>query len=507
MDLIHTTFYTFENKSAASNNEDSFFIILTDALTFKSLTYETNIKPHFGNSISAAEWSKHVDGNSDVSIHLIGANTGAVVILTDRESLSRHNSPIQPKSVTDNILKCISFTTKTKFDLFYIGPKENIVGTITAAVKCFNIYSEKTSKTPAKTMNFEMYHLVDGHNKAICDRFKSQLEVLSKGISMSRVITEMPPNIMGPDYLEAFTREALKEFGEKIVITSLAGLDLEKEGFGGIYNVGKGANQAPRLIHVEYDGSDNENLKTIAIVGKGITFDTGGYTIKGRTGMPGMKRDCGGAAAALGSFYCLVKGEVKAKLHLLLCIAENAVGPNALKPDDVIKMYSGKSVEVNNTDAEGRLVLGDGVAYAKQILKCNVIVDVATLTGAQAYHSGKFHGSVFTNSANMEDIFVKCGREISGEMVHPLLFCPELYMPDLESLVADMKNANLGNMSAPPSSLAAHFIGAQIDHGKDVEWVHLDIAAPAKYLEYSTGFGASLIATTIKHYVNSVSNQ
>merc|ERR1712002_681892 len=138
--------------------------------------------------------------------------------------------------------------------------------------------------------------------------------------------------------------------------------------------------------------------KTIAWCGKGIVYDTGGLSIKGKTTMPGMKRDCGGAAAILYAFYAAVKRGFKQNLHAVLCPAENSVGPKSTRPDDIHVMYSGKTVEINNTDAEGRLVMADGVAYAGKDLKANIIVDMCTLTGAQGIATGRNHASHISNT-------------------------------------------------------------------------------------------------------------
>merc|ERR1712136_421546 len=151
------------------------------------------------------------------------------------------------------------------------------------------------------------------------------------------------------------------------------------QGFGGIYGVGKAAVNPPALAVLSY--KPKGATRTVAWVGKGIVYDTGGLSIKGKTAMPGMKRDCGGAAAILGVFR----------------LAENSVGPLATRPDDIHTLYSGRTVEINNTDAEGRLVLADGVVYAHKDLKADIILDMATLTGGQGVATGKYHAAVLSN--------------------------------------------------------------------------------------------------------------
>lgn len=156
--------------------------------------------------------------------------------------------------------------------------------------------------------------------------------------------------------------------------------------------------------------------------------------------MPGMKRDCGGAAGILGAYYAAVKGGFGQNLHAVFCLAENAVGPEATRPDDIHTLYSGKTVEINNTDAEGRLVVSDGVVYADRDLKANIILDMCTLTGAQGVATGKFHAAHLTNSEAWEDLTSRAGRT-SGDLSFPLVYTPELHFQEFSSAVADMKNS------------------------------------------------------------------
>ena len=156
--------------------------------------------------------------------------------------------------------------------------------------------------------------------------------------------------------------------------------------------------------------------------------------------MPGMKRDCGGAAGILGAFYTAAKLGFKQNLHAIFCLAENAVSDRATRPDDIHTLYSGRTVEINNTDAEGRLVVSDGVVYAKKDLKANIILDMCTLTGAQGISTGKYHAAHLTNSEEWEKFCFEAGRA-SGDLSFPLVYCPELHFSEFSSAVADMKNS------------------------------------------------------------------
>ncbi|XP_045385530.1 probable aminopeptidase NPEPL1 isoform X2 [Lemur catta] len=309
----------------------------------------------------------------------------------------------------------------------------------------------------------------------------------TEGVRLAARIVDTPCSEMNTDTFLEEIKKVGKELG--IVPTIIRDEELKARGFGGIYGVGKAALHPPALAVLSHtpDGA----TQTIAWVGKGIVYDTGGLSIKGKTTMPGMKRDCGGAAAVLGAFRAAIMQGFKDNLHAVFCLAENSVGPNATRPDDIHLLYSGKTVEINNTDAEGRLVLADGVSYACKDLGADIILDVATLTGAQGIATGKYHAAVLTNSAEWEAACVKAGRKC-GDLVHPLVYCPELHFSEFTSAVADMKNS-VADRDNSPSSCAGLFIASHLGFDWPGVWVHLDIAAPVHAGERATGFGVALL--------------
>ncbi|XP_049724902.1 probable aminopeptidase NPEPL1 isoform X2 [Elephas maximus indicus] len=309
----------------------------------------------------------------------------------------------------------------------------------------------------------------------------------TEGVRLAARIVDTPCNEMNTDTF----LEEIKKVGKDLGITPaiIRDEELKTRGFGGIYGVGKAALHPPALAVLSH--TPEGATQTIAWVGKGIVYDTGGLSIKGKTTMPGMKRDCGGAAAILGAFRAAVKQGFKDNLHAVFCLAENAVGPSATRPDDIHLLYSGKTVEINNTDAEGRLVLADGVVYACKDLGADIILDIATLTGAQGIATGKYHAAVLTNSAEWEAACVKAGRKC-GDLVHPLVYCPELHFSEFTSAVADMKNS-VADRDNSPSSCAGLFIASHIGFDWPGVWVHLDIAAPVHAGERATGFGVALL--------------
>ncbi len=313
------------------------------------------------------------------------------------------------------------------------------------------------------------------------------LGAATDAVRLAGRLVDMPPNLLGVDRFVAECEAVAAELGVPIEVRRRAGLDAG--GFGGLTSVGKAASEEPALVHLRWD-PPAPSAEPVAWVGKGIVYDTGGLSLKGKFDMPGMKTDMGGAAAVLGAFAAAVRLGVPRRIDAVLCLAENAIGPAALKPDDVFRLYSGKSVEVNNTDAEGRLVLADGVAFAARDLGARVICDLATLTGAQLVSTGKLIAAIVTNDEALELAARHGGRRV-GEPVHPLPFAPELFRAEFHSPIADLRNSVKDRANAQ-SSCAAQFIAESLDLDA-VRWLHVDLAGPAVSRDRGTGFGVGLL--------------
>lgn len=319
-------------------------------------------------------------------------------------------------------------------------------------------------------------------------------------VRLAAQLVDTPPNVLHSDAYIAIARDIAAELN--VSITVIQGQDLEAQGFGGIWGVGKAAEHLPALVILSYvpPGANAED-PSICFVGKGIVYDTGGLSIKTPTTfMAGMKMDMGGSAAVLGAFAAAVRNRsVAGPLHALLCIAENAVGPLATRPDDVHKFLSGKTVEVNNTDAEGRLVLADGVFYAHKFLNARVIIDIATLTGAQLIATGRNHAALYCNDEELEALAVVQGK-YTGDLTHPMPYVPEFYRGEFKSAVADMKNS-VADRSNAQVSCAGQFIGNHLEEffARGGKWLHVDMAGPAMAGERGTGYGVALLSNIAKN--------
>ncbi|KAJ1123113.1 hypothetical protein NDU88_001586 [Pleurodeles waltl] len=401
--------------------------------------------------------------------------------------VSRHNSPSAAMFITRLIRNCLPGGANRCIAM--VCERSEVFASACAIARAFPLFTRRSCasrRTEKKRVTVE-FLLVGQDNGPLEVETLKCLESAAEGVRLAARIVDTPCNEMNTDHFIEEIKAVGKDLG--IVPAIIRDEELKEKGFGGIYGVGKAAEHPPALVILSH--TPVGATQTIAWVGKGIVYDTGGLSIKGKTTMPGMKRDCGGAAAVLGAFRAAVKQGFKDNLHALFCLAENSVGPKATRPDDIHVLYSGKSVEINNTDAEGRLVLADGVTYASKDLGADIILDMATLTGAQGIATGKYHAAVLTNSEEWERACVKAGKNC-GDLVHPLVYCPELHFTEFNSSVADMKNSVTDRDNAQ-SSCAGLFIASHIGFDWPGVWVHVDIASPVHTGERATGFGVALL--------------
>jgi probable aminopeptidase NPEPL1 len=253
------------------------------------------------------------------------------------------------------------------------------------------------------------------------------------------------------------------------------------------------------MVVIEYRPSAKAKKKKphIMLVGKGVMYDTGGLNLKISGSMPGMKSDMGGSAAVVEAAYLLASSGCTRPITAIVGLVENAIGRDAYRPDDILSMHSGLTVEINNTDAEGRLVLADAMSYGYDTYKPDLAIEAATLTGAQMVATGVKHAAVMSNSHDLERFAVDTGK-LTGDLLYALPFGPEFHAREFKSEVADMKNSVKSRMNAS-SSCAAYFVYAHIQ-GKAGDWLHIDIAGPSFIGERGTGFGVHALSRLSQNY-------
>jgi leucyl aminopeptidase len=294
----------------------------------------------------------------------------------------------------------------------------------------------------------------------------SGLEAVCSQIVSIREVINMPANDIYPEALAQFAKDSAEGLPIEVEVWDEA--RLEKERCGGILSVGKGSVRPPRLVKLNYRGGG----KHIALVGKGITFDTGGLSLKPADGMVGMKYDMAGSASVLAVVLGVARLGLKIDVTGFMCLAENMPSGSATRPGDVITIRNGKTVEVLNTDAEGRLVLADGLTLAAE-LKPDHIIDIATLTGAATIALGNRYAGVMGHGDAVE--LCLSGAKDAGELLWPMPLPVEL-RTILDSEIADIANVKIGNR-AGGMLVGGQFLADFVP--EDQSWAHLDIAGPA----------------------------
>ena len=310
---------------------------------------------------------------------------------------------------------------------------------------------------------------------SIIEGDSGKLGDLQKGVERGRLMAEAailardmvnePANVMTPTRMAEIATQVADE--EDLEIKVLERQHMEELGMGALLGVAKGSDQPPKLIVLQYSGDPDNASERLGLIGKGITFDTGGISIKPALGMEDMKGDMAGGASVIGAMKAI--GQIRPKINVtgMIAATENMPGGSAQRPGDVVRSMSGKTIEVINTDAEGRLVLADALHYAKEV-GITRVVDIATLTGAMVVALGHACSGVMGNDQELIDQLIRTGEK-TGERIWQLPMYPE-YKEDIKSNVADIKN--VGGRSAG-SITAAYFLAEFAGEGT---WAHLDIA-------------------------------
>ncbi|KAJ3111995.1 putative aminopeptidase npepl1 [Phlyctochytrium bullatum] len=430
----------------------------------------------------------------------------AVTVATVPEASGRNMGVIRSDSIIDAVKKGVG-----KFgDAVVVVRIKEEAHAVAAAIAVARALPHVTLKSDPKYAagRTVRLHLVlpDGSSPANL----AELQAVADATRLSASLVDTPPNLLHTDeYLErvkALVKE-LEPFGVKL--ETIRGEELKEKGYGLIYAVGQASVHPPVIIHLSHTPSTA--TQTLAFVGKGIVFDTGGLSLKPTSAMCTMKTDMAGSAGVLGAFVAAVKTDAakgKLNLHCLLCVAENTLGERSYRNDDVVKGYSGKTVEINNTDAEGRLALADGVSHATKHLNPDYLIDMATLTGAQAFATGRRHAGVLSNSESLERTVLDAGR-VTGDLCFPLIYAPEFHgvSKQFESDVADMKNSVKERADAGSSS-GGLFVQAHMSpeekwkEGGAGHWAHIDMAFPSTNPDgRGSGFGVGLLVEVIKKIV------
>jgi leucyl aminopeptidase len=312
----------------------------------------------------------------------------------------------------------------------------------------------------------QMVLLVD--KTAAARRAFASLEAVAEGVCLTRDLVSEPPNVLYP---ESYAKRcaALKELGVKVEV--LGEKEMKKLGMGALLGVGQGSVRESKIVVMRWNGASNSRAKPLAFIGKGVTFDTGGISLKPAGGMEDMKWDMGGSGTVVGLMHALAGRKAKVNAIGVIGLVENMPDGNAQRPGDVVTSMSGQTIEVINTDAEGRLVLADVLHYTATKYKPVFMIDLATLTGAMMVSLGQVNCGYFANDDDLSDKIAAAGKA-TGEGVWRMPLGAE-YNKQLDSDIADMKNVGPrwgGAITA--ACFLERFVGK-------TPWVHMDIAGMA----------------------------
>jgi len=327
--------------------------------------------------------------------------------------------------------------------------------------------------------------------KAFCEG-----EIVAKNLYFVRDLINEPASKMTPAMLAETAKEVAQQSGRKIQVKILDNWELKEMGANLIAAVGRAGFHPPYLITLEYKPENHQNAKPYVLVGKGICFDSGGLDIKTESSMAGMHTDMAGGAAAIGALKTIAELDLPLWIVGLVPTAENLIAEGSYKPGDIIKAYNGKTIEIGNTDAEGRLILFDAMAYAKEKFNPYLMIDIATLTGACKVALGEHYAGLLGSDRKFLKKIKEAGEE-SGDKVWELPL-DKKYAEEIGSEVADLKN--IGSHWAGAIT-AACFLQEAI--GKEQPWLHLDIAGAGRMeiIGQATGFGLRLF---VQFFLNEI---
>lgn len=355
----------------------------------------------------------------------------------------------------------------------------------------FDTYRTKLKPDQKPTLK-EVQIAIEG---AAAARARAEKEgAVVEGVFLARDLVSEPPNVLYPESYAARLKAELEPLGVEVEILDVAAM--EKLGMGALLGVSQGSARPGCMVTMNWKGSAGKKARPMALVGKGVTFDTGGISLKPGAGMDEMRGDMGGSAAVAGAMKAIALRKAKANVVGVVALVENMPGSNAQRPGDIVTTMSGQTIEVLNTDAEGRLILADAVWYAQEKFNPTAVIDLATLTGAVVVALGNEYAGFYCNDEDLAHAIQAAGTT-EGELVWRMPLAAA-YDKLIDSPNADMKN--IAGKPVAGSIVGAQFIKRFVKDG--VDWAHIDIAGTAwksppyddpLYPAWATGYGVRLL--------------
>jgi leucyl aminopeptidase len=428
---------------------------------------------------------------------LSNGTTVAALGMGEKDKVTLENIRLQ-MATSYKIAKMKFKSLSIDLDSFKVKNLEDTVSAVSEGILLSNYSFEKYLSKKISPILKDIYLETKEKKNSKCDLALQKSSVVSECINFTRDLVDEPPNYLHSEtYAHLIQKDAAKL--KHVHCKILGRLDLKKEKMGMFLSVNAGSAHEPRLVHLTYQPSKaTSKTKHVVLIGKGLTFDTGGYSLKSGDSMKGMKYDMAGSATVYGAFRAAALLNAPIKVTCLMGLTDNAVSENATMPDSIVTARNGKTVEILNTDAEGRLVLGDILSYASD-MKPTAILDAATLTGAVLVALGSEIAGLMGNDQNLIDELLKHARETDEHLWQlPII---EPFRKEMKSKIADLKN--IADSRFAGTAKAAAFLENFVTPG--IPWAHFDIAGVAesqKHLTYCPEKGASgLMVRTILSYI------
>jgi leucyl aminopeptidase len=464
----------------------------------KSLSEFKELDKNLLNKINHAVNNENFEFNKFSSIEIINDKNSSfskvIIISPGKKSLISGND----LAIIGGKINQISSKSKNKKVSILVANEfsndENFVEIgFGATLNTYKFDKYKSKKKTIKQIN--EITIISKNAVKLKNKFRQKNSV-AEGIFLARDLVNEPSNILNPEEY-AKRIKGLSKYGLKVEV--LNETKMKKLGMWSLLGVGRGSQYESQLVIMRWDGNKSKKSKPLCFVGKGVCFDSGGISLKPGNKMEEMIGDMGGSAAVVGLMKTLALRKAKVNVVGVVGLVENMPDGTAQKPGDIVKSMSGQTIEIQNTDAEGRLVLADALWYAQDKYKPEIMIDLATLTGAIVMSLGNKMAGIFSNNDDLSDKLLDAGKD-SGDNVWRLPLS-DSYDKMINSKFADMKNIGLGGAG---SITAAQFLKRFVNK---VPWVHIDIAGTATGMEkssintsWATGFGVNLLNTLISKF-------
>ena len=482
--------------SSASHGEK---VLIVPVYISKKTLFVKPLSEDLAKLISSAFKAKDFECKDEEMYTINGEQKLIFVSLGEKEKL---NSTKVRNALAEAFKKAKSFKKKTAA-IFLYAELEKFTQEISEGMFLadFELAKYKTGEglEELKKAEIEEVTFVTKNEKSVSAKIQKGLQI-AEAVNIVKEMTNAPANLLSPKLFADKSKILAKKYSYKIEIIEKP--TLKKLGLNTLLAVNAGADKEEQeacFIILKY--LPNKNQVPIALIGKGIIFDTGGYNIKTGKSIYEMQSDKAGACAVLGVFELLARLKIKQNIIGVMPITENLVGPRAYKPADIIKTYSGKTVEVVDTDAEGRLVLADAISYAIKNFKPRYLIDLATLTGACVIALGDRYAGVMGNDKKLRKLLLDSGRR-TDELLWPLPMHAD-FDKKTKSKIADIQNVDEGTGYFAGASKGAAFLKNFVEK---THWAHLDIAGvaftknPKPYeQERGTGFGVRLLVDFLEN--------